>query len=68
MNRSQDQIYHDYWIQLDGEFKSNIKTAVLATLASPKALIRSGVAVLLAQIAAIEIPRKEWDDLVPNLC
>jgi len=23
---------------------------------------------VLASIASIEIPRKEWDDLVPNLC
>jgi importin subunit beta-1 len=26
------------------------------------------VANILAQIAAIEIPRQEWDELVPNLC
>lgn len=23
---------------------------------------------ILASIASIEIPRKEWDDLIPNLC
>lgn len=40
----------------------------MATLASPKAPIRNQVASILAQIAAIEIPRKEWDDLIPNLC
>jgi importin subunit beta-1 len=26
------------------------------------------VANILASIASIEIPRKEWDDLIPNLC
>lgn len=42
--------------------------AVLATLASPKSLVRSQIANILAAIASIEIPRKEWDDLIPNLC
>ena len=42
--------------------------AVLATLASPKTLVRNQIANILAAIASIEIPRKEWDDLIPNLC
>lgn len=42
--------------------------AILATLASPKALVRNQIANILASIASIEIPRKEWDDLIPNLC
>lgn len=40
----------------------------MATLASSKALIRNQIASILAQIAKIEIPRKEWDDLVSILC
>jgi len=42
--------------------------AILATLASPKSLVRNQIANILASIASIEIPRKEWDDLIPNLC
>jgi importin subunit beta-1 len=37
-------------------------------LASPKPLVRNQIANILSAIASIEIPRKEWDDLVPNLC
>jgi importin subunit beta-1 len=42
--------------------------AILATLASKKLLVRNQIANVLAAIASIEIPRKEWDDLIPNLC
>jgi importin subunit beta-1 len=55
-------------VKLDAEFKEQIKTAILATLASPKALVRNQVANILSAIASIEIPRKEWDSLIPNLC
>jgi importin subunit beta-1 len=60
--------YEGYWIQLDVEFKSNIKVAILATLASPKGLVRGQVAQIIAAIATLELPRKEWDDLLPSLC
>lgn len=42
--------------------------AILATLASPEFKVRRQVASILAAIATIEIPRNEWDDLIPNLC
>jgi importin subunit beta-1 len=53
---------------MEPEFKNLIKTAILATLASPKTLIRNQIASLLAQIGKIEIPRKEWDDLITVMC
>ena len=53
---------------MEPEFKEQIKTAILATLASPKNLIRNQIASLLAQIGKIEIPRKEWSDLIPVMC
>jgi importin subunit beta-1 len=34
-----------------------VKTAVIATLASPSQLVRSQIASLIAAIAVIEIPR-----------
>lgn len=30
--------------------------------------MRNQIANILSAVASIEIPRKEWDDLVPNLC
>ena len=53
---------------MESEFKGNIKTAILATLASPKSLIRGQIASILAQIGKIEVPRKEWDELIPSMC
>lgn len=53
---------------METEFKGQIKTAILATLISPKPAVRGQIANLLAQIGKIEIPRKEWDDLVPSMC
>ena len=45
-----------------------MKVAILATLASPKSLVRRQIAQILASIASIEVPRKEWDALIPSLC
>lgn len=53
---------------MEAEFKGQIKTAILATLASPKTNVRNQIANILAQIGKIEIPRKEWDDLIPSMC
>ena len=64
----QDQIYENFWINMETEFKGNMKMALLATLATPKAVVRNQIANILAAIASIEIPRKEWDDLIPSLC
>jgi len=64
----QDSKYENYWINLDNEFKEQMKVAILATLASPKSLVRRQIAQILASIASIEVPRKEWDALIPSLC
>jgi importin subunit beta-1 len=53
---------------MESSFKTDIKTAILATLASPKSLIRGQIASILAQIGKIEVPRKEWDELIPSMC
>ena len=58
----------DFWVNLDNNLKDNIKGAIVATLASPSQLVRGQIASLTATIAAIEIPRGEWTDLINNLC
>ena len=40
---------------------------MLANLASPSSTVRKQVASAIAAIASIEIPRKEWLELIPNL-
>lgn len=37
-------------------------------LATPSSVVRTQIAAAIATIAAIEIPRKEWLDLITNLC
>ncbi len=41
---------------------------MLAQLAAKSATVRTQVAYAVANIARIEVPRKEWLDLIPNLC
>lgn len=41
--------------------------ALLSSLAA-SSVVRRSVGVTIATIAGIEIPRKEWLDLIPNLC
>jgi importin subunit beta-1 len=41
---------------------------MLANLASPSNILRNQVANAIAAIAKIEIPRREWLELIPNLC
>ncbi len=45
-----------------------MKNAFLACLATPSSIVRKQVASAIAMIASIEIPRKEWLELIPNLC
>jgi importin subunit beta-1 len=56
------------WINFDGPFKTFIKEAIIATLASPSKVVRSQVSSLIAAVAQIEIPRQEWGELLPKLC
>lgn len=41
---------------------------MLMSLASKSAIVRTQVAYSVATIASIEIPRKEWLELIPSLC
>ena len=45
-----------------------MKEAVLANLATSSSLVRSQIASLVSAIAAIEIPRGEWHELINILC
>jgi len=45
-----------------------VKIAFLANLATHSGVVKTQVASAVAAIAAIEIPRKEWMELIPSLC
>lgn len=68
LNTSKVSEYADFWIKLDGDLKEQMKMAILATLASPSNIIRRSIAQIISAIASIEIPRGEWNDLLPMLC
>ena len=48
-------------------FKEEIKNALLMNLATPSNVVRTQVAAAIAVVASIELPRKEWTDLIDNL-
>lgn len=67
-NRSGDSRYASLWVSVEPFFKQSMKEAVLANLASQSSLVRTQIASLVSAIAAIEIPRGEWQELITMLC
>lgn len=56
------------WInQVDPAIKSNVKALALKTLASNDGRAGQSAAQFIAAIAAIEIPREQWPELMPTL-
>lgn len=52
------------WVAIDISFKSQIKGSLLSTLGSSIREASHTAAQVVAKIASIEIPRKEWPELV----
>ena len=52
---------------MENVFREQVKSAILMTLVVPSAAVRTQVAQCVSAIAKIEIPRKEWLDLISNL-
>ncbi|PON42505.1 Importin subunit beta-1s [Parasponia andersonii] len=55
------------WMQIDGSIKSQIKDFLLSTLGSPVPEARHTSAQVVAKIASIEIPQKQWPALIGTL-
>ncbi|GAV89095.1 IBN_N domain-containing protein/HEAT_EZ domain-containing protein, partial [Cephalotus follicularis] len=55
------------WLSLDNTVKSQIKTCLLKTLSSHVHDARSTSSQVIAKIAGIELPQKEWPELVGSL-
>jgi importin subunit beta-1 len=55
------------WVTIDITFKSQIKGLLLKTLGSSVQDARHTASQVIAKIASIEIPRKEWPDLIGSL-
>jgi len=56
------------WLeQIDPQIKQTVKTASLQTLASNDTRAGQSAAQFIASIAAIELPREQWPELMPRL-
>ncbi|KAH6806843.1 ARM repeat superfamily protein, partial [Perilla frutescens var. frutescens] len=55
------------WVQIDISVKSQIKNSLLNTLGSTFREASHTAAQVVAEVASIEIPRKEWPELVGSL-
>ncbi|XP_022922215.1 importin subunit beta-1-like [Cucurbita maxima] len=55
------------WLSLDSNVKSQIKTCLLNTLSSAVADARSTASQVVAKIAGIELPQKQWPELIGSL-
>lgn len=55
------------WLAQPEPMRSQVKSTMLAMLRCPQKSLRSTAALAISAIAAIEIPEKLWNDLVPTL-
>lgn len=55
------------WLALDAGAKAQIKGLLLQTLTSPVASARSTASQVIAKVAGIEIPQKQWPELIGSL-
>ena len=55
------------WVTLDTAVKAQIKTCLLQTLSSAVSDARSTASQVIAKIAGIELPQKQWPELIVSL-
>ncbi|OAY66954.1 Importin subunit beta-1 [Ananas comosus] len=55
------------WLSLDAGVKAQIKACLLQTLSSPAPDARSTASQVIAKIAGIELPQKQWPELIGTL-
>lgn len=55
------------WLSLDPNVKTQIKACLLKTLTSPVSDARSTASQVIAKIAGIELPQKQWPELIGSL-
>nr|XP_043629854.1 importin subunit beta-1-like [Erigeron canadensis] len=55
------------WLSLDVGVKAQIKACLLQTLSSPVYEARSTASQVIAKVAGIELPQKQWPELIVSL-
>ncbi|KAH7553884.1 hypothetical protein JRO89_XS12G0071900 [Xanthoceras sorbifolium] len=64
---SMKEVLVQQWMTIDISFKSQIKDLLLRTLGSPVPEARHTSAQVIAKVASIEIPQKQWPELIRSL-
>mmetsp|Transcript_16497 Transcript_16497/g.27260 ORF Transcript_16497/g.27260 Transcript_16497/m.27260 type:complete len:855 (+) Transcript_16497:110-2674(+) len=64
---SRKTVQEQQWAGIDPQIKARIKQLVLSTLPSPTKEARHTAAQVVAKIAAIELPKNEWPELIAIL-
>lgn len=55
------------WINLSDDIKGTVKQVALRTLATSNQTVGNAAAQFIAAVAAIEVPRNQWPELMPAL-
>ncbi|OWM72177.1 hypothetical protein CDL15_Pgr018060 [Punica granatum] len=55
------------WLALDVSVKAQIKSCLIKTLSSPSGDARSTASQVIAKVAGIELPQKQWPELIGTL-
>ena len=55
------------WAELPPALKSQMRAAFLATLASPKKMVRRVCAQIIAVVGTVDLPTGQWPELLPDL-
>ncbi|KAM6576376.1 hypothetical protein CsatB_028213 [Cannabis sativa] len=55
------------WLSLDQTVKAHVKACLLKTLTSPALEARSTASQVIAKVASIELPHKQWPELIEAL-
>ena len=64
LNKQKIPKYVNFWAEMNVDLKAQMKEAFLSALGSDEKLVRNAVANVIASIAAVEIPRNEWPQLI----
>ncbi|GFH57808.1 hypothetical protein CTEN210_14284 [Chaetoceros tenuissimus] len=64
---SLQQSKHQAWMNMDAAMRSSVKATLLAAIRSPENIARHTAAQACAEVAAVELPYKQWPEFLPTL-
>ena len=67
LNTTQEEEVEGLWTRLSAETRQNIKEALLTALSDPNPVVRNSTARSVAAIAQLELPERQWADLITTM-